>query len=123
GASLVAAPGCYPTAAILAAAPLLKAGLIEPTGLIVDSKSGGSGAGRTPGLAAHFPEVGEGIRAYKVAGTHRHTPEMEQELDHLCGQAVRLSFTPHLVPMSRGILSCVYGRPTDRTRAGRSYQE
>ncbi len=111
-ASLVAAPGCYPTSAILAIAPLLKAGLVRPTGLIVDAKSGVSGAGRNPSRVAHFPEVGEGVRAYKVAGTHRHTPEMEQELSALCGSPVRLTFTPHLVPMSRGILSCVYSEAT-----------
>lgn len=122
GASLVAAPGCYPTSAILAAAPLLKAGLIATRGIVVDSKSGVSGAGRSPGLAAHFPEVGEGTRAYKIAGTHRHTPEMEQELGKLIGGAVTLSFTPHLVPMSRGILSCVYGRPTDPARSAGDYQ-
>lgn len=110
-ASLVAAPGCYPTSAILAIAPLLKAGLVSPKRLVVDAKSGVSGAGRNPSRVAHFPEVGEGVRAYKVAGTHRHTPEMEQELEALTGTAVRLTFTPHLVPMSRGILSCVYSEP------------
>jgi N-acetyl-gamma-glutamyl-phosphate reductase len=102
GASLVAVPGCYPTATILAAFPLLE--LVDGP-LIVDAKSGVTGAGRTPTAATHFPEVAEGIRPYKVAGTHRHTAEMEQEL------GVRLTFTPHLVPMSRGILACVYARP------------
>lgn len=121
-ADLVAAPGCYPTGAILAAAPLLKAGLIEPRGIIVDSKSGVSGAGRNASRAAHFPEVGEGIRAYKVAGTHRHTPEMEQEMSKLAGTSVSLSFTPHLVPMSRGILSCVYAQPTDQSLSAEAYQ-
>lgn len=122
-ASLVAAPGCYPTGAILAAAPFLKAGLIEPSGLIVDSKSGVSGAGRNPSSAAHFPEVGEGMRAYKIAGTHRHTPEMEQELSALASAKVRLTFTPHLAPMSRGILSCVYGQPTDPSLPASAYQD
>ncbi len=112
GAKLVAAPGCFPTSAILAVAPLLKAGLISCDGLIVDAKSGVSGAGRNPSPATHFPEVGEGVRAYKVGGTHRHTPEMEQELSLVGGRPVSLTFTPHLVPMSRGILSCVYSRPT-----------
>jgi N-acetyl-gamma-glutamyl-phosphate reductase len=121
-ADLVAAPGCYPTGAILAAAPFLKAGLIETGNLVVDSKSGVSGAGRNASRAAHFPEVGEGIRAYKVAGTHRHTPEMEQEMGALAGSEVRLSFTPHLVPMSRGILSCVYGQPTDESLDVSAYQ-
>lgn len=121
-ATLVAAPGCYPTAAILAAAPLLKAGLIDPTGLIIDSKSGVSGAGRNPSRAAHFPEVGEGVRPYKVAGGHRHTPEMEQELGAVAGVEVRLTFTPNLVPMSRGISCCVYGSPTAPNRQAADYQ-
>lgn len=120
-ASLVAAPGCYPTSAILALAPLLRAGWIEPHA-IVDSKSGVSGAGRNPSAAAHFPEVGEGIRAYKVGGNHRHTPEMEQEMSALCGEDVRVSFTPHLVPMSRGILSCAYARPLGASRSAEEYQ-
>lgn len=110
-ASLVAAPGCYPTSAILAAAPFLKSGLIKSDGLVIDSKSGVSGAGRNPSSATHFPEVGEGVRAYKVGGAHRHTPEMEQELSAIAGRDVRLTFTPHLIPMSRGILSCVYASP------------
>jgi N-acetyl-gamma-glutamyl-phosphate reductase len=122
-ASLVAAPGCYPTGAILAAAPFLKAALIATRGLIVDSKSGVSGAGRNPSAAAHFPEVGEGMRAYKVAGTHRHTPEMEQEMSALASAEVRLTFTPHLAPMSRGILSCVYGQPTNTSLPASAYQE
>ncbi len=122
-ANLVAAPGCYPTSAILASAPLLHGGLVEASGIVVDSKSGVSGAGRSPGLATHFPELGEGIRPYKIAGTHRHTPEIEQELSKLARGDVSLSFTPHLVPMSRGILSCVYARPTDSSRNARVYQE
>lgn len=122
-ANLVAAPGCYPTGAILAAAPFLKAGLIEARGLIVDSKSGVSGAGRNPSPGAHFPEVGEGIRAYKVAGTHRHTPEMEQELSALASADVRLTFTPHLAPMTRGILSCVYGQATNEDLPAEAYRE
>lgn len=122
-ASLVAAPGCYPTGAILAAAPFLKSGLIEVSGLIVDSKSGVSGAGRNPSAGAHFPEVGEGMRAYKIAGTHRHTPEMEQEMSALASAEVRLTFTPHLAPMSRGILSCVYATPTDPSLPPEAYQD
>lgn len=101
-ARLVAVPGCYPTASILAVAPLLDA-LEGP--FIIDAKSGVSGAGRGPSLGTHFPEIAEGIRPYKVAGTHRHTPEIEQELGR------RVTFTPHLVPMARGILACVYARP------------
>lgn len=116
-AKLVAAPGCYPTSALLAVAPLLRAGLIEPTPLIIDSKSGASGAGRSPGPATHFPEMAEGLRPYKVAGDHRHTPEIEQELSAVAGRSVTVSFTPHLVPMVRGILTCVYATPRAGTRA------
>lgn len=112
GATLVAVPGCYPTACVLAAAPLVAAGLVDPQSLIFDAKSGTSGAGRTPGLATHFPEAGEGIRAYKVAGQHRHTPEIEQALSAVAARPVSVLFTPHLVPMSRGILCCAYAVPT-----------
>lgn len=112
GERLVAVPGCYPTAAILAAGPLLSAGLIAPD-VIVDAKSGASGAGRSASLATHFSEIGEGIRPYKVAGAHRHTPEMEQELAAAAGTEVAVTFTPHLLPMARGILACVYARPRD----------
>jgi N-acetyl-gamma-glutamyl-phosphate reductase len=112
GARLIASPGCYPTATILAAAPLLARGLVRPR-LVVDAKSGVTGAGRTPSATTHFSEVGEGVRAYKVAGAHRHTPEMEQELSSAAGGAVRITFTPHMLPMARGILACVYGEPTD----------
>ncbi len=114
GARLIAAPGCFPTTAVLALAPLLASGLIEPEGLIVDSKSGVSGAGRKPGPAAHFPEAAEGMRPYKVAGTHRHTPEIEQELSRAAGRPLRVLFTPQLAPMSRGILTCAYARPSGR---------
>ncbi len=110
GASLIANPGCYPTSAILALAPLLKAGLIEPTGIIVDSKSGVSGAGRTPKLATLFPECNENLSAYNV-GKHRHTPEIEQVLSTAAGREAEVIFTPHLVPMDRGILSTAYSRP------------
>jgi N-acetyl-gamma-glutamyl-phosphate reductase len=113
-ARVIAVPGCYPTATILAVAPLLAAGLVEPRPLVVDAKSGVSGAGRGLALAVHFAEAGEGIRPYKAAGGHRHTPEMEQELSLAAGADVRLTFTPHLVPMSRGILACVYAIPRER---------
>lgn len=110
-AQLVANPGCYPTSAILPLAPLLKAGLIEPTDIIVDSKSGVSGAGRTPKLNTHFPECNESISAYGV-GKHRHQPEIEQILGRASGQTVEVIFTPHLVPMDRGILTVTYSKPT-----------
>ena len=122
GAKLVAVPGCYPTTAILALAPLLARGLIASDGIIVDAKSGASGAGRTPSQSTHLPEAAEGIRAYKVAGAHRHTVEIEQELTRVAGAPVQLLFTPHLVPMSRGILSCAYAAPTDPARDDDSYR-
>lgn len=106
-ARLVGNPGCYPTSVILALAPLLKSGLIDPGTIIADSKSGVSGAGRGASLGVHFCEVNDGFKAYKVA-EHRHTPEMEQELSLLAGRDVRISFTPHLLPMTRGILSTIY---------------
>lgn len=112
GARLIAAPGCYPTGAILPVVPLLREKLIEPQGLIFDSKSGVTGAGRKPGASAHFPETAEGIRPYKVAGTHRHTPEIEQELSVHAGAPVQVLFTPQLAPFSRGILTCAYARAT-----------
>lgn len=110
GAQLVANPGCYPTTAILALAPLLKTGLIESTDIIIDSKSGVSGAGRTPKLTTHYPECNESISAYNI-GRHRHIPEIERILGIAAGRPVELIFTPHLVPMDRGILSTAYSRP------------
>lgn len=107
--SLVANPGCYPTSAILGVAPLVKSGLVDCETLIIDSKSGTSGAGRAAQTGTLYCEVTDGFRAYKVA-EHRHTPEIEQEIGVLCGQRVRLSFTPHLVPMSRGILGTIYAK-------------
>ncbi len=111
GARLIAAPGCYPTSAVLPLAPLLGAGLIEPSGIVIDSKSGVSGAGKKPSEATHFAEAAEGVRPYKIAGAHRHTPEIEQELSAVCGAPLRVTFTPHLLPMTRGILSVAYARP------------
>jgi N-acetyl-gamma-glutamyl-phosphate reductase len=110
-APLVANPGCYPTSAILPLAPLIDAGLVDPGDLIVDSKSGVTGAGRTPKLTTHYPECNESISAYNV-GRHRHMPEIEQILSRATGRDVGVIFTPHLVPMDRGILSTIYARPT-----------
>jgi N-acetyl-gamma-glutamyl-phosphate reductase len=110
-ADLVAVPGCYPTASTLALAPLLDAGLIRPEGIVVDAKSGVSGAGRGLSDATHYPEAAEGVRAYK-AGVHRHGPEIEQELSRLAGETIRITFVPHLVPMTRGILSTCYAEPS-----------
>jgi N-acetyl-gamma-glutamyl-phosphate reductase len=109
-ADLVAVAGCYPTSAALAIAPLVKAGVIDLETLVVDAKSGASGAGRALSESTHFAQLSEGLRAYKVGGLHRHTPEIEQTLSKLAGRAVRLTFTPHLVPMIRGILATVYAR-------------
>ncbi|MEN1681688.1 MAG: N-acetyl-gamma-glutamyl-phosphate reductase [Planctomycetota bacterium] len=109
-AGLVANPGCYPTSAILALAPLLRAGLIEPSGVIIDSKSGVTGAGRTPKDNLHFPEANENLSAYGV-GTHRHMPEIDQVLSQFGGSEVEVLFTPHLAPMDRGILSTCYATP------------
>lgn len=106
-AAIVANPGCYPTSIILALAPLLKEGLIRPRSIIADSKSGVSGAGRTPSEKSHFVECNENINPYAVSG-HRHRPEIEQELRFLAGESFRISFTPHLMPITRGILSTVY---------------
>jgi N-acetyl-gamma-glutamyl-phosphate reductase len=106
-ADLVANPGCYVTSAILALAPALRGKVIDPSTIIVDSKSGVSGAGRDPVIGSLFCEVDEGFKAYKVNG-HRHSPEIEQELSVLAGQEVKISFTPHLLPLTRGILSTVY---------------
>lgn len=106
-ASLVANPGCYPTSVILALAPLFKEGMIEEKGIVVDSKSGVSGAGRNPSLKTHFPEVNENINAYQITG-HRHIPEMEQELGRLIEGKVNLTFIPHLIPVNRGIFSTCY---------------
>ncbi len=109
-ARLVAAPGCFPTGAILALAPAVEAGLIGTDGIIVDSKTGVSGAGRTNlDLAFHFPEINESLKAYKVA-EHRHTPEIDQELSLLSGQPLQVTFVPHLIPVTRGILTTAYGR-------------
>ncbi len=109
-APLVANPGCYPTSAILALAPLLKVGMIEAGGIIVDSKSGISGAGRTPKLMTHYPECNESVCAYNI-GRHRHTAEIDRILGHAAGTKVEVIFTPHLIPMDRGILSTTYSTP------------
>jgi N-acetyl-gamma-glutamyl-phosphate reductase len=108
---LVANPGCYPTSAILALAPLLKAGAISTDGIVIDSKSGVSGAGREPKAHLHFAECNESVAAYGV-GNHRHMPEIDQVLSDAAKKQVRVIFTPHLMPMDRGILSTSYGQPT-----------
>jgi N-acetyl-gamma-glutamyl-phosphate reductase len=113
GATRVAAPGCYVTTAVLALAPLLRAGLVEPTGIVVDAASGVSGAGRAPKPTTAFCTVDENLTAYGLLD-HRHTPEMEQALTRVAGSPTQLLFTPHLAPMNRGILATCYARPTGR---------
>ncbi len=112
-ARLVANPGCYPTSAVLPLIPLMEKGLIQADSLIVDSKSGTTGAGRKAGTATLFCEVNEGFKAYGV-GSHRHTPEIEQVLGEASGSAVQVNFTPHLLPINRGILSTIYAQPTKK---------
>jgi N-acetyl-gamma-glutamyl-phosphate reductase len=116
-AQLVANPGCYPQTAILGLAPLVAIQHVNLKTIIVDSKSGVSGAGRTPKLATHFPECNENVTAYNV-GQHRHTPEMEQVLGDIAGDDVEVVFTPHLIPMDRGIFTTIYAEPRrDLTQA------
>ena len=107
GARLIANPGCYTTCSILTAYPLVKEGLIDPDTLIVDAKSGTSGAGRGAKLPNLFCEVNENMKAYGVT-SHRHTPEIEEQLGYAAGKEVMINFTPHLVPMNRGILATEY---------------
>lgn len=117
-AQLVANPGCYPTGAILPLVPLLHSGIVSSQGIIADSKSGASGAGRSLSLGTIYCEVNEGLKAYKVAG-HRHMPEIEQELSIAAGKPVAVTFTPHLVPMTRGILTTIYAQLTQEVSTGR----
>lgn len=117
-ARLIANPGCYPTCSTLAIYPLMKEGLLDTSSIIIDAKSGASGAGRGPKLGSLYCEVNENIKAYGVA-THRHTPEIEDQLGYACDQEVLVSFTPHLVPMNRGILITAYATLTKEV----DYQE
>lgn len=114
GAQLIANPGCYATTAVLALAPVLKAGWVEPQSLVVDAKSGVSGAGRKASLETGFNRVSENFALYKMAGTHQHTPEMENTLRRAVGTEVRITFSPQLIPARRGILAVVYGRLRER---------
>ncbi len=124
-ARLVANPGCYPTSAILPLAPLLREGLISADDIVIDAKSGVSGAGRGATQTVHFCEASESVKAYKVA-SHRHTPEIETQLSRAAGKPVRVVFTPHLMPMSRGMLSTIYAVPApgvDRARVEAAWRE
>ncbi|MFO7932033.1 MAG: N-acetyl-gamma-glutamyl-phosphate reductase, partial [Desulfosalsimonas sp.] len=115
-ANLVGNPGCYPTSVLLGLIPLIKAGMIDTSTIIADSKSGVSGAGRSPALTTLYCEANESFKAYKVA-SHRHEPEMEQILGRIAGKNVNISFVPHLVPMIRGMETTIYaslaGNPDD----------
>ncbi len=117
-ADLIANPGCYPTCAALPLAPVLREGLIAPTGIVVNAISGVSGAGRKPNLKFHFPERNENFEAYGV-GTHRHMPEMEQTLTEFTGTPAELLFVPHLSPMDRGMLCTIYANPAGDVTADR----
>src|SRR5690606_36929088 len=110
-ADLIANPGCYTSTSILALAPLIAGKHVKPTGIIIDAKSGASGAGRTPKLGILYAEVNESFSASGV-GEHRHTPEIEQVLTTVGDQPVEVIFTPHLIPMDRGILATIYAHPT-----------
>ncbi len=109
GANLVACPGCYPTAVLMALLPVVSAGLVDPADLIIDAKSGVSGAGRAAKEATLFCETGEGMSPYAI-GKHRHAPEIEQEISKAAGNDIVVNFTPHLIPMSRGELCTCYVR-------------
>ena len=121
GSRLIACPGCYPTASLLPLVPLIENGVIGSEGIIIDAKSGVSGAGRSLKEATLFSEVAEGVHPYGIGG-HRHAPEIEQEVSRAAGELVTLNFTPHLVPMNRGILATIYvnmagGNDADDLRA------
>jgi N-acetyl-gamma-glutamyl-phosphate reductase len=113
-ARLVANPGCYPTAAILGIYPAVRAGLASQEGIVIDCKSGTSGAGKQSDVRFSFCEVNEGFMAYSVA-SHRHTPEIEQEISLVAGEQIRVNFTPHLLPVDRGILGTIYMRLKKKT--------
>lgn len=116
--SVVANPGCYPTAALLAIAPLIREGLVEPLGIVVDAKSGVTGAGRQTGEAFSFAEVDEDLRAYRVLA-HQHTPEIIRGLGRVAGVPVQVTFTAHLLPLRRGLLATCYARPRPGANAAR----
>ena len=118
-ADVVANPGCYPTSAILPLAPLVREGLVDPSDIIIDSKSGVSGAGRSPKVATLYCETNESIAAYAV-GSHRHQPEIDDLVGRIAGKETKVLFTPHLTPMSRGILSTIYVRPSQGSGGGSS---
>ncbi|MNW45765.1 N-acetyl-gamma-glutamyl-phosphate reductase [compost metagenome] len=109
GKELVSNPGCYPTATLLGLIPALSAGWIDPSSIIIDAKSGVSGAGRGMNLTNHYAEINENMKVYKV-NKHQHIPEIEQTLGHIAGEPVTVTFTTHLVPMTRGIMCTMYAQ-------------
>jgi N-acetyl-gamma-glutamyl-phosphate reductase len=111
-AALVANPGCYPTAVLLGLLPLAKTGLIETGGIVIDAKSGVSGAGRTPSDSTHFATADGSVRPYKAGGVHQHTPEIERYLSFAAGGESAITFVPHLVPTTRGVLTTSYVKTT-----------
>jgi N-acetyl-gamma-glutamyl-phosphate reductase len=115
-AMLIGNPGCYPTSVLLPLVPLIKQGLLDPETLVADSKSGVSGAGRSLSQASHYCEVNESIKAYKVA-VHRHNPEMDSVLSREAQKTVSITFVPHLVPMTRGMLTTIYATPAAAIKA------
>ncbi|MBM4141057.1 MAG: N-acetyl-gamma-glutamyl-phosphate reductase [Nitrospira sp.] len=120
-ANLIANPGCYPTGALLGVYPAIKNKLVDVTSIVIDSTSGTSGAGRSSDSAYSYCEVNEGFRAYAVA-THRHTPEIEQEISALVHKNVRVNFTPHLAPFDRGILTTIYAKLTKKISTNRVFK-
>jgi N-acetyl-gamma-glutamyl-phosphate reductase len=122
GAKFVSNPGCFPTATTLGLYPAVQAGWIDPDSIVIDSKTGVSGSGRGLNLSAHFSEVNENFKAYKV-GQHQHTPEIEMVLSRAAGRPVTTAFTTHLVPMTRGIMSTMYAALTDRSRTSEDFTQ
>ena len=116
-ATLIGNPGCYPTSVLLPLIPLLKKGLLDPSTLVADSKSGVSGAGRSLALGSHYCEVNESFKPYKVA-VHRHNPEMDAVLSREAQKTISITFVPHLVPMTRGMLTTIYATPAAALKAG-----
>jgi N-acetyl-gamma-glutamyl-phosphate reductase len=116
GAKLVANPGCFPTGTLLGLLPGIAAGMLDPEDLVSDALSGVTGAGKVPSERTHFPRCNDSVEAYQVT-THRHRPEMVQELSAAAGRGATLAFTPHLVPMNRGMLTTLYARPAGRPDA------
>lgn len=120
GASIIGNPGCYPTSIALAVVPIMKMGIVNEKDIIIDAKSGTTGAGKGLSENTHFPRCNESFAPYKIAA-HRHTPEIEQTLSELCGEQANITFTPHLLPVNRGILSTIYVNLTDEVNIEELY--